>query len=135
MLPKGWGPQLPLATKKQEPWKSLLPYIYPLGDGQHPGDLLLQRIDKERNVLTYIDSWCIIKSKKVGGAIMREGYSDSGAGQLVNGLVDRSLIRNIGSGQTKVMMVGVIRKRDGRIIGGKVKTVLLGQVVEMHRKP
>ena len=43
---------LPLATKKQEPWKSLLPYIYPLGDGQHPGDLLLQRIDKERNVLT-----------------------------------------------------------------------------------
>lgn len=66
---------------------------------------------------------------------MREGYSDSGAGQLVNGLVDRSLIRNIGSGQTKVMLVGAIRKRGGRIIGGKVKTVLLGQVVEMHRKP
>ena len=57
---------LPLATKKQEPWKSLLPYIYPLGDGQHPGDLLLQRIDKERNVLTNIDSGCIIKSKKSG---------------------------------------------------------------------
>ena len=66
---------------------------------------------------------------------MREGYSDSGAGQLVNGLVDRSLIRNIGSGQTKVMLAGTIRKRDGRIIGGKVKTVLLGQVVELHRKP
>jgi len=63
------------------------------------------------------------------------GYGHEGASRLVDGLVDRSLIRNIGGGQTKVMLVGAIRKRDGRIIGGKVKTVLLGQVVEMHRKP